>query len=561
MSKRNVLTRKIPAIETLGSATVLCVDKTGTITQNRMEVQKFYASGEMCDYNTAVTSSVPDSCHELAEYSILACKRDPFDPMEKALQQLADGSLGMTEHIHRDWDLVQEYPLSEDLLVMSNVWRSPDGTEYVIAAKGAPEAIADLCHLNAGAMQDLLAPINVMAADGLRVIGVAKASFSIKNLPERQHDFHFEFLGLVGFADPIRPGIAEAISECREARIRVVMITGDYPLTAQNIARRIGLLPADQIITGAELDAMSGEELSERIKTASIFARVVPEQKLRIVSALRANGEVVAMTGDGVNDAPALRSADIGIAMGGRGTDVARESSSLVLTDDDFPSIVAAVRMGRRIFDNIRKAIAYTISVHVPIAGMVLIPVLFGWPLILLPMHIVFLELIIDPACSIAFEGEKEDADIMRRMPRKKDEGLFSRRMLEISLVQGFVVLAVVLVLYAWAIGKGASEQEARALTFTAIVTANLMLIFCNRSWKETLTTTLRSPNRALWWITGGAIFFMGLILLVPALQNLFKFSPPAPADLLICISAGVAGVVWFEIFKVWMKGVGADLV
>ncbi len=296
--------------------------------------------------------------------------------------------------------------------------------------KDTPEAIGDLCHFNDEKRQVLAQDIKTMAARGLRVLGVAKASFTRPELPEGQHDFTFTFLGLVGFADPVRPEAADAVSECTSAGIRVIMITGDYPLTAQVIGRQIGLDHTEECITGTELDQMSEDELKKRISTATLFARAVPEQKLRIVNALKANGEVVAMTGDGVNDAPALKSADIGIAMGGRGTDVARESSSLVLLDDNFSSIVAAVRLGRRIFDNLKKAMAYIFSIHVPIAGMSLIPVLLNMPLVLLPVHIVFLELIIDPACSIVFESEKEERNVMHRPPRTGMKGFSQKRLL-----------------------------------------------------------------------------------------------------------------------------------
>ena len=555
ISQRNVLTRQVPAIETLGSATVLCVDKTGTLTQNRMSVARFFAQGEICDFDSSGSRDVTESCHEVAEYAILACKKDPFDPMEKALLQLKDGDFGTTEHVHANWNLVQEYPLSPDLLAMSNVWRSPDGDRYVIAAKGAPEAIADLCHFDAAAQQDLAVWINTMAADGLRVLGVARASFLLSGLPDGQHDFPFEFVGLVGFADPVRPQVADAVSEAFAAGIRVIMITGDYPLTAQNIARQIGLADSTRYITGNELDAMDEAELRKRIQSVNVFARVVPEQKLRIVNALKATGEVVAMTGDGVNDAPALKSADIGIAMGGRGTDVAREASSLVLLDDNFISIVAAVRLGRRIFDNLKKAMAYIFSIHVPIAGMSLIPVLFNMPLVLLPVHIVFLELVIDPACSVVFESEKEERNVMNRPPRKKDEGLFTRRTLVLCLLQGFVVLAVVLVVYWSALSRGLDESEVRAVTFATIVVANLCLILTNRSWSDTIITSLRTPNRALAWVFAGTITCLLLVLYVPLLQDLFQFGTISPADLLACILAGGISVLWFEGYKVLVRG------
>ena len=554
ISQKNVLTRQVPAIETLGSATVLCVDKTGTLTQNRMSVKKFFSHGEMCIHDSTGTNAVAEVCHTLAEFSILACKKDPFDPMEKALFELGNGDFGRTEHIHTNWELVQEYPLLPDLLAMSNVWRSPSGSDYVIAAKGAPEAIADLCHFDPQMLKDLTVHINVMAAEGLRVLGVAKASFKTTDLPQEQHDFSFEFLGLVGFADPVRPGVAEAVSECYSAGIRIIMITGDYPLTARNIASQIGLANADQCITGAELETMSAEDLSHSIGSVTIFARVVPEQKLRIVNALKENGEVVAMTGDGVNDAPALKSADIGIAMGERGTDVARESSSLVLLDDNFTSIVSAVRLGRRIFDNLKKAMAYIFSIHVPIAGMSLIPVLFNLPLILLPVHIVFLELIIDPACSIVFESEKEEHNVMQRRPRQKDEGLFTQRNLVLSLLQGVVVLGVVLVVYAGALARGYGETEVRTLAFTTIVIANLSLILTNRSWSETIITSLRTQNKALIWVFSGTLVCLFLVLYIPVLRDLFRFGSVPLLDLVICAGAGVISIIWFECFKYWNK-------
>ncbi len=549
LSLKNVLTRQVHAIETLGSATVLCVDKTGTLTENRMTVHTFFAQGRMCEYD-AGANSVPEVCHEISEFAILASKKDPFDPMEKALLHLRDGDFGTTEHIHAGWELVTEYPLSPELLAMSNVWGSPDGGDYIIAAKGAPEAIFDLCHLSEVARAGLAAPVDVMAAQGLRVLGMAKASFSEPDLPGVQHDFAFTFLGFVGFADPVRPQVAEAVKECDSAGIRVIMITGDYPLTAQNIGRQVGLSHPERGITGGELDTMSDEELRQRIGSVAIFARAVPEQKLRIVDALKAGGEVVAMTGDGVNDAPALKSADIGIAMGGRGTDVARESSSLVLLDDNFTSIVSAVRLGRRIFDNLKKAMAYIFSVHVPIAGMSLIPVLFSMPLVLLPVHIVFLELIIDPACSIVFESEKEERNVMNRPPRRKDEGLFTRRILALSLLQGLVVLAVVLFVYVYALGRGVDEAGARSLTFTTIVIANLSLILTNRSWSENIMTTLRTPNRAMVLVFAGTIGSLLLVLLVPALRDLFRFGPVPLLDLVLCAVAGAASVAWFEGYK-----------
>lgn len=549
IAQKQVLARRVPAIETLGSTTVLCVDKTGTLTQNRMSVSKLFAKG-MFWYILRSKEAMPEVFHELVEFSILASQIDPFDPMEKAIKDLGEQHLARTEHLHQNWSLVQEYPLSKELLSLSRVWKSPGDAHYVIAAKGAPEAIAELCHFDGNQTEDLTGNISAMAEEGLRVLGVAKASFEERALPGEQHDFKFEFLGLVGLADPVRPMVPEAVRKCYTAGIRVVMITGDYPGTAQNIARQIGLIPNDMFITGLELDSMDDADLRRRIKTVSIFARVVPEQKLRLVNAFKDNGEIVAMTGDGVNDAPALKSAHIGIAMGGRGTDVARESSDLVLLDDDFSSIVQAVQMGRRTFDNIKKAIAYVFAIHVPIAGMSLIPVMLNWPLVLLPIHIVFLELIIDPACSTVFEAEPEEAEVMTRPPRNPMEPLFGKRTLALSLLQGISVLIIILAVFGIAFDRGLGEQEARTLTFTTLIIANLGLILTNRSWSRTILGTLGSPNTALRWVVGGAAVFLGLVLYVPFLRSLFLFSALHLIDIVVCLAAGVFSIIWFEGLK-----------
>ena len=550
IAQKRVLTRRVPAVEALGSARVLCVDKTGTLTLNRMSVAKIFAAGEFYDLTERPQEPIPETFHELAEFSILASPKDPFDPMEKALKELGDRYLLDTEHLHDDWELVREYPLSRTLLSLAHVWESVIRDEFVIAAKGAPEAVADLCHLDSVQMQALAGPIHSMAGEGLRVLAVAKAYFNQSTLPGEQHDFEFEFLGLVGFTDPVRPTVGDSIRECYAAGIRVVMITGDYPGTAQSIARQIGLRPREEWITGSELDTMDDEELQRRIKTVNIFARMVPEQKLRLVNALKANGEIVAMTGDGVNDAPALKAAHIGIAMGGRGTDVARESASLVLLDDDFSSIVQAVKLGRRIFDNLKKATAYIFAIHVPIAGMSLLPVLFKWPLVLFPVHIAFLELIIDPACSIVFEAEPEEADVMKRPPRDPKEPTCDQRIVILSLMQGASVLLIDLAVFLFAQYRGQGEMDARTLAFATLVVANLGLIFTNRSWSRAIPATLSSPNAALWWVVAGALAFLGLALYVPVLRSLFRFSALHLPDLAICLSAGLFSVLWFEGFK-----------
>lgn len=550
ISRKRVLTRRSYAIQALGSATVLCVDKTGTLTLNQMSVNKIFANGEFYDINEK-QDSIPENFHELVEFSILASQRDPFDPMEKALKKLGKETLRDTEHLHDDWIIVREYPLSQYLLAMSHVWKSPDGKDYIIAAKGAPEAIADLCHLNEAKIEKMYEKIKLMSYEGLRIIGVAKAAFKEVGLPGEQHDFEFEFLGLIGFVDPVRPGVANAIHECYNAGIRVIMITGDYPGTARNIAKQIGLEPRQEVITGPELDDMDDSELRDRIKNVNIFARMVPEQKLRLVNALKSENEVVVMTGDGVNDAPALKSAQIGISMGGRGTDVAREASSLVLLDDDFSSIVAACKMGRRIFDNLKKAVAYIFAIHIPIVGMSLIPVFFKMPLVLFPVQIVFLELIIDPACSVVFEAEKAEANVMKRPPRNPKEPIFDRNMISLSLLQGISVLIIVLTVFVISLYRGQGETEARTLCFTTLIIANLALILTNRSWTRTIIESLRTPNSALWWVIGGALLFLALILSFEPLRELFQFNTLHLNDIIICFVAGSVSILWFEGLKI----------
>jgi Ca2+-transporting ATPase len=442
MSKKNVLTRKPAAVETLGSATVLCTDKTGTLTHNKMTVSMLYNGTAF--HAVGKSNQLPEEFHEIIEYGILASQINPFDPMEKAITAMGDRHLKGTEHIRADWKMVKEYSLSKDLLAMSRVFAHTGTHQQTITAKGAPEAIFDMCHLTEEVKAMHARAVEELAASGLRVLGVAKAVVGSSNLPEIQHDFDFEFAGLIGLADPIRENVQEAVTECYKAGIRVIMITGDYPITAKSIAKDIGLKNYEACITGKELQEMTEEELCVRIKDVNVFARVVPEQKLKIVNALKKNNEIVAMTGDGVNDAPALKAANIGIAMGEKGTDVAREASSLVLIDDNFASIVGAVKMGRRIFDNLQKALGYIFAIHVPIAGLSLIPIFFAdLPLMLWPIHIVFLELIIDPACSVIFEAEQEERNVMSRPPKKIDEPFFGAKKILLGCTQGVGILVI----------------------------------------------------------------------------------------------------------------------
>lgn len=558
ISKSQVLTRRAPAIETLGAATVLCTDKTGTLTHNAMQLAMLCAKGVQCQIRPHGPKELPEEMHGLLEYGILASQKDPFDPIEKEVKQKGELYLSNSEHIHKNWQLVKEYHLSKELLALSHVWESPDKQNYIIAAKGSPEAIADLCHFTESEYKDMTESIESMANQGLRVLGVAKASFKKTGLPDGQHDFIFKFIGLLGFIDPIRARVPLAIKEAYAAGIRVIMITGDYPGTAIHIAKEIGLKQPEECITGPELQGMSPSRLKERIQTVNVFARVIPEQKLSIINALKANNAIVAMTGDGVNDAAALKSAHIGIAMGQRGTDVAREASALVLLNDDFSSIVHAVKIGRRIFDNLKKAIAYIFAIHIPIAGMTFFPILLQMPIVLLPAHIAFLELIIDPACSTVFEACPEEKNIMKRPPRNLQESLFNRKAFLFSLLQGLSVLAVVFLVFVFALHLKESELEARTLAFATLVFANLMLIITNLSWSKNLVEIIAAKNNALAVVITGALTALMVVIYIPSLRNLFHFSLLSANDLLIALASGIASLGWFEGLKALNKHTGS---
>jgi len=549
MSRRHVLARRMAAVEALGAVSVLCVNKTGTLTENRMRIAALWTRGDE-EYPVDATAPVlPERVHEVVEYGILSSQRDPFDPMERAFAELGRQTLTGTEHLHDTWQLVREYPLSPELLSISHVWRAPDGAALVVAAKGAPEAIVDLCHVSEDETSEILARASAMAEKGLRVLGVARAMQKEGPLPEIQHDFVFSFVGLVGLADPLRAEVPAAVQESKEAGVRIIMITGDYVQTARTIGKSAGI-DTTHVLTGAELRTMSDDTLAERLARTSIIARAVPEDKLRIVRALKKSGAVVAMTGDGVNDAPALKAAHVGIAMGGRGTDVARESAGLVLTDDNFASILEGIRLGRRIFDNIRRATSYVLSVHVAIAGAALVPALLGWPLSLLPIHIVFLELIIDPACSIAFEAEPGQKQAMQKPPRAIDTPILSRARVGFALLQGAVLLLAVLAVLFFSRARGHNLAITRALAFSTLIVGNLALIVVNRSISRPLSEVLPVRNRAVWVIVAATLLLLVMSLVAPPLQALFHFSRPPTADLLGAALTGIVSVLWIDILK-----------
>ena len=436
---------------------------------------------------------------------------------------------------------------------MTQVWQT--GTALIAAAKGAPEAIAGLCHLGPVAQKAVTAQVNAMAAQGLRVLGLAVAD--VNDPPEAQTGFAFRFLGLVGLADPLRAQVPAAVAECRAAGIKVVMITGDYPATALAIALQAGL-DGDRVITGADLQAMSDDALANAVQTAAIFARIQPEQKLRIVKAFKAGGAVVAMTGDGVNDAPSLKAAHIGVAMGGRGTDVAREAASIMLLDDDFGSIVTTIRLGRRIYDNLRKAMSFILAVHVPIAGLALMPLLFGMPLMFSPIHIAFLEMVIDPVCSLVFEAEAAEAGLMKRPPRPALEPLFSGPTVVWSLFQGILVLLTVGAIVWSAPLYGISEGQTRALGFTALVLSIVALILVDRATTSSILKAVLQPNKALAVVLPIVGICLGIALFLDPAQEMFGFADVPSLWLALPPAAAFAVLVALELLKpIWRLAVG----
>jgi Ca2+-transporting ATPase len=554
IARNQVLTRRVAAIEALGAATVLCVDKTGTLTENRMSIRSLARPGEVY---SADGDPLPAAFHRLVEVAMLASQAEPYDPMERAIQELDHARLAAARGEAHVVTLVRAYPLSDQLLAVTQTWQCPDHSGYTIAAKGAPEAIGVLCQLDGSQHAELIAQVAELAGEGLRVLGVAEAQLaSDEVLPDDPRLFPFRFVGLIGFADPVRLGVPDAVAECGRAGIRVIMLTGDYPVTARSIGHQIGLEPLDPVVTGAEIADLDDLTLRARIRESSIFARVRPEQKLRMVQVLKADGAIVAMTGDGVNDAPALKAADIGIAMGGRGTDVAREASALVLLDDDFTSIVRAIRLGRRIFDNLRRAMGFLLAVHIPIAGLSMLPLFFGWPLMLLPAHIVFLELIIDPACSIAFESEPEEEGIMRRPPRRVDEPLFDRRIVMFALLQGAGILLAAAVLLVRAQLQGTSETDTRTIVFMTVVIGNLGLILANRAAHG--SGSLRARNLPLWLIVGIAAALLAVVITVPGLHDLFHFGAPGPGEFTEATAASALALLWLYVLRVVKRRIDA---
>ena len=560
IAKQKVLTRRVSAVEALGAITVLAVDKTGTLTLNRMAVAELAITINGAFFTPEGSSALPEDFHRLAEFAMLATPHDAFDPMEQAIQQFGHQWLAGTEHLHDDALPEFEYALSGEMLAMTRIFASAAPSEHLLATKGAPEAVADLCHLPESQRETIRRQVEAMAERGLRVLGVACGRWSTTAStasmasapawPPKQHDFDFEFLGLIALADPPRPEVPAALAQCRRAGVRVIMLTGDHPATARAIARQVGLSERPHILTGADIATLDDAALSQRLRHTDICARLLPTHKLRLVQLLRAQGEIVAMTGDGVNDAPALKAADIGIAMGERGTDVAREAAALVLLDDSFARIVAAIAQGRRIDDNIRKAMRFVFSVHVPVLALTLVPTLLQWPALLLPVHIVLLQLLIDPACAIVLEAEPEAPGLMERPPRPASDSPFALATLAYAALQGLGVAALLLLGQAWLTAQGWPTTQSHSVVFTVLLVCVMLFILASRDPQRTALHGLGQPHA--WLIGMGAL--MTLLLLAvqgwPWLRHLMGLAPPSmPYTIATAVLLALC-IAWLELLR-----------
>ncbi|MZQ75493.1 MAG: HAD-IC family P-type ATPase [Peptoclostridium sp.] len=535
LANKNSLIRRMPSVETLGSVTVLCVDKTGTLTMNQMAVRD--------------TWTKPDTGHGvLLEVAGLACETEPFDPMEKAILEYVQ-----VHHINKeelfDKELLFEYPFSSETKMMGHVWEV--GGKPYLTAKGSPESILPLCMLDDTQKNIIDDFQNSMSEKGLRVIAVAHRN-GFDTIPEELSENRLDFVGLIGLADPPRESVPDSIRLCKGAGIRVVMITGDNGVTARSIACQIGLDNCDDVVTGKQIDNMGDEQLRDAVRHANIFARVIPRHKLRIVKALKQNGEIAAMTGDGVNDAPALKYSDIGVAMGMRGTGVAREASDMILLDDNFTTIVDTVRDGRRIYDNIRKAIGYIFVIHIPIALMALVVPLMHMPLMLLPIHIVLLELVIDSTCSIVFERQPAEKNIMERPPRNPKEPLVTKNLMAKSILQGLAIFAAAFGSYYYLLQGGSSENEARTFALAVMIISNIILVYVNQSSTEYAVAGIVNfiKDKVIWTINIAVAAMLLTIIYFPPANEIARTVPLEPLKLMYAVAVAGVATLWWEIAK-----------
>jgi Ca2+-transporting ATPase len=550
MSKLGIISRQPQTIENLGAVTVICLDKTGTITENKMEVKMVYdfSGNELLDMEKI--QQYKDGT--VLYYAMLASEQDPFDAMEKAIHEayqkyVEDGSAALKQ--------IYEYPLEGKPPMMTHVYQQENNK--IIAAKGAAERILNVCKIDPETESGINVYIKELASKGYRVLGVASATHRDGELPLTQDAFNWKFEGLISLYDPPKKNIQKIFRQFYGAGIDLKLVTGDYPETAINIAEQTGMLKYPKYYTGNDVMKMKNEELEDAVQSVNLFARMFPEAKLRVIDALKANGEIVAMTGDGVNDGPALKSADIGIAMGKKGTEIARQASDLILTDDNIEKISEAILQGRKIFSNLKKAVRYIISIHIPIILTAALPLLFGWkyPNIFTPIHVIFLELIMGPTCSIFFEREPVEKDIMLLPPRNRKMGLFRHDELLISIIQGIVIAGGVLALYYFYMKENYSVEETRTIVFTTLVLSNIFLTFTNRSFSENFTKTIFYKNNLAPWVIIISILFLVVVHLIPFVRDIFQLTTITIGDFCLSIVVGFAAVMWFEIYKTnWRK-------
>lgn len=550
LMKMGIVVKQMKTVETLGSATVICTDKTGTITENKMSLAKLFllSTNKIIEPNQSLTNDEK----ELIKIAMWASEPIPFDPMELALHQTYQDVVQVDER--PNYKMVHEYPLDGKPPMMTHVFEDGKGNK-TIAAKGAPEALIQLSKLNESEKKQINEAINLLSTDGYRVLGVALSDFKGNNYPEKQQDLPFTFKGIVAFYDPPKKNIQKVLKDFYAAGIAVKIITGDNAATTIAIAKQIGFKGYEKSITGDELMKLTDAELKTNVMETTIFTRMFPEAKLKIINALKANHQIVAMTGDGVNDGPALKAAHIGIAMGKKGTEIAKQAASLILLEDDLSKMVKAIAMGRKIYTNLKKAIQYIISIHIPIILTVFIPLALGWlyPNIFSPIHVIFLEIIMGPTCSIIYENEPMEKNTMQQKPKALTTTFFSWRELSISIVQGLVITAATLFVYQYAVNNGYNEALTRTMTFTVLIAANVFLTLINRSFYYSILTTLKYKNNLVLLIIFITLTIMALILYVKPLTTFFEFETLNLAQLLICVSLSFVSVIWFEIVK-WMK-------
>ncbi len=555
LMKMGIVVKQMKTVETLGSATVICTDKTGTITENKMTLAKLFLLPTQKISNPE--DELTDTEKELIRLAMWASEPIPFDPMEKALHKTYSDLTPDDERSH--FKIIHEYPLDGKPPMMTHIFENDSG-KRIIAAKGAPEALINVSKLTASEKQQIEAAIDILAKDGYRVLGVGEADFNQNNFPKKQQEIQFAFKGLVAFYDPPKKNIHVVLEKFYKAGIAVKIVTGDNAATTIAIAKQIGFKGFEKSITGEELIKLSDAELQEVVMTINVFCRMFPEAKLKIITALKNNDQIVAMTGDGVNDGPALKAAHIGIAMGKKGTEIAKEAASLILLKDDLSKMVDAVAMGRKIYANLKKAFQYIISIHIPIILTVFIPLALGWvyPNIFLPVHIIFLELIMGPTCSIIFENEPAEKNIMLQKPRPITTSFFNWKELTTSIVQGLVITAGTLFTYQYAVQQDYDEAITRTMVFTVLIVANIFLTLVNRSFYYSIITTIKYKNNMVLLIIFITLLITILLLFVKPLTYFFGFETINLSQLFICIGIGFLSVIWYEIVK-WRQRISKN--